>query len=299
MHVLIVGGTGLIGRATTTALTSAGHDVTVAARKQVTPPEGAEFAQLDALDTQAVRRTIEHAAPDAIINVMSAIPDPINPRRMAAQFAATDRLRTEGTRNLIDAAPGVRLISESIAFAYDPHGRGAAVEAAPLWSKPPKQFAPVLEAVRHLEQRTRDAGGTVLRVGHLIGPGTSFARDGGGFAAQVAAGKVPLIDGGASMFSFAHIDDVAGAFVAALSGPVGTYNIVDNDPAAMATWLPTMAERLGARAPRGAPKAIAKLAVGGWGLAFMTQLRAADNQQARNRLSWKPERTWRDSLGID
>ena len=299
MHILIAGGTGLIGRAATQALTAAGHEVTVAARKQIALPDRTHFAPMDALDAEAVRRTVKRTAPDVIVNVLTAIPDPIDPRKMAAQFAATNRLRMDGTRYLAEAAPSVRIISESIAFAYDPVKVDPADEETPLWNRPPKQFAPVLDAVRSLEEQTRAVGGTVLRLGHLIGPGTSFARDGGGFATQVMASKVPLIAGGHSVFSFAHVADVAAAIVAALDGPTGTYNIVDDDPAEMATWLPAMAEHLGARAPKPAPKAIAKLAVGGWGVAFMTQLRPARNELARTRLSWKPEHPWRTSLGID
>jgi nucleoside-diphosphate-sugar epimerase len=299
MRILIAGGTGLIGRATTSALVAAGHRVTVAARTRLALPERVTFAPMDALDPEAVRRTVADAEPDAILNVLTAIPDPIDPRRMAAQFAATDRLRVEGTRHLVAAAPGVRLISESIAFAYDPTDAGVATEDAPLWARPPRQFAPVLDAVRALEDGTRAAGGTVLRLGHLIGPGTSFAAAGGGFTAQVRAGRVPLVGGGHSVFSFAHVADVAAAFVAALDGPAGTYNVVDDEPAEMATWLPLLAERLDARPPRPAPGAIARLAVGGWGVAFMTRLRPAGNEAARTRLSWKPERQWRGSLGID
>ncbi len=297
-HVLIAGGTGLIGRATTAALVSAGHRVTVAARKEVPSPEGASFAKLDALDAAAVHRTIDGVAPDAIVNILTAIPDPTDPRRMASEYASTNRLRVEGTRNLIAAAPGVPLVSESIAFAYDP-APGEADEQATLWVRPPKQFAPVLDAILSLEQQTRAAGGTVLRLGHLIGSGTSFSRRGGGFAAQVQAGKVPLVAGGHSAFSFAHLSDVAAAFDRALDGPAGTYNIVDDEPVEMATWLPVMAERLNAGAPKDVPKALARLAVGGWGVAFMTQLRAASNASAKAKLSWQPSRPWRSSLGVD
>jgi hypothetical protein len=110
----------------------------------------------------------------------TAIPGAINPRRLVRDFQLTNRLRREGTRNLLEAAHRIRtprFISQSVAYAYHP-AAGLADETAPLWRQPPKHFAPVLDAFVDLEQRTIDAGGLVLRLGHLHGPGTAYAPTG-------------------------------------------------------------------------------------------------------------------------
>jgi len=192
MRVLVAGATGVIGRALVPLLTSVGHDVVALSR---TPGEGTVAA--DALDRSALRRAVREAAPDAVVNMLTAIPAAIEPRHLTRDFALTNRLRTVGTRNLYEAAhdAGVRkIVAQGLAYSYDPAGQGAADEDAPLWQRPPKQFVPVLEALKELELRTADAGGTVLRFGHLYGPGTIYAKD-GSFVDQVAGGKVPLVGG--------------------------------------------------------------------------------------------------------
>jgi nucleoside-diphosphate-sugar epimerase len=255
---------------------------------------------VDALDRAAVGAAVRAAAPDAIVSVLTAIPAEIDPKRMAHQFQLTNRLRTEGTRNLLEAAAAVgvrRFVAEGLAYAYDPRGAGLADEDEPLWRNPPAQFASSVRALADLERRTRDAGGLVLRFGHLYGPGTIYAPD-GSLVRQVRAGKMPVVGRGAATFSFTHTRDGAAAVLAALTTDVtGALNIVDDDPALVAEWLPALATLLGAPAPGHVPAALARLAVGGWGVAFMTRLRGAANTRARQSLDWQPQHpSWRDGF---
>lgn len=68
----------------------------------------------------------------------------------------------------------------------------------------------------------------------------------------------------------------------------------------MSEWLPILATMLGARKPKGAPAALARLAVGGWGVAFMTQLRGADNARAKATLDWRPRyASWRGGFASE
>ncbi|GGN48201.1 dTDP-glucose 4,6-dehydratase [Streptomyces albiflavescens] len=298
MRVLVAGATGVIGRALVPLLTSVGHDVVALSR---TPGDGTVAA--DALDRSALHRAVREAAPDAVVNMLTAIPAAIDPRHLARDFALTNRLRTEGTRNLYEAAhdAGVeKFVAQGLAYAYDPAGQGAADEDAPLWQRPPKQFVPVLEALKELELRTADAGGTVLRFGHLYGPGTIYAPD-GSFMRQVGAGKVPLVGGGHSVFSFTHTHDAATAVIAALDKPASRpLNIVDDHPAPLREWLPELARVIGAPQPKKAPAALARLAVGGWGVAFMNGLRGADNARAVLTLDWRPRyASWREGFAAE
>ncbi|WP_368854140.1 NAD-dependent epimerase/dehydratase family protein [Nocardia nova] len=123
----------------------------------------------------------------------------------------------------------------------------------------------------------------------MYGPGSIYAPD-GSFAGQVRAGKAPLVGGGHSVFSFTHAEDAARAVVAALdrSHVSGALNVVDDSPAPLSDWLPRYAELVGGPKPKHAPAMLARLAVGSWGVAFMNELRGADNARARLRLNWRP-----------
>jgi nucleoside-diphosphate-sugar epimerase len=295
MKVLVAGASGAIGRQLVPALSAAGHEVVGMARST---SETATLA-VDALDRDALIAAVRGVAPDAVVNMLTAIPARLNPRRMPAEFALTNRLRTEGTRHLLDAAAqsGVRqIIAQGLAFAYEP-GIGSADEETPLWQRPPAPFTSTMAALRELESMTTRAGGTVLRLGHLYGPGTTFAAD-GSFVDDVRGGKVPIAGAGASVFSFVHVADVATAVVAALSHDVyGVLNIVDDDPVPIRDWLPEMAEVLGAPRPRRLPLALVRLAAGGWGAVYLGGLRGADNTRARQVLGWRPRhRSWRAGL---
>ncbi|MDQ3715799.1 MAG: NAD(P)-dependent oxidoreductase [Actinomycetota bacterium] len=304
MRVLVTGGTGVIGRQLTPLLASVGHEVIALTRSGASAPLvqalGGRAVIGDLLDRVQVARALRTAQPEAIVHMATAIPAVINPRRLSAQFATTNLLRSDGTRYLLEAATDLgvqRFIAQGLAYAYDPAGDGPAAEREHFWRDPPKQFAPVLTALRELEQRTVDAGGVVLRLGHLYGPGSIYSA-GGSFAEQVRAGKVPLIGGGTAVFSFTHAHDAATAVVAALDRNIaGPLNVVDDEPAPMSVWLPQYSKALAARPPKTAPAAVARLAVGGWGVAFMTQLRGADNALAKAVLDWKPRfASWRTGL---
>ncbi|MDF2704580.1 MAG: hypothetical protein K0R62_232, partial [Nonomuraea muscovyensis] len=178
-------------------------------------------------------------------------------------------------------------VAQGLAYAYRP-GEGLADEDAPLWSDPPRPYGPVVAALAELERQTVRAGGLVLRFGHLTGPGSVYADD-GSTAEAVRRGRMPVVGDGGSVLSFTHAHDAATAIIAALDKDVtGALNVVDDTPVLMRDWLPVYARRLGAPAPRRVPALLARLAVGPFGVAYMTRLRGADNSRARMRLDWRP-----------
>jgi nucleoside-diphosphate-sugar epimerase len=300
MRVLLAGATGVIGRQAVPVLTAAGHQVTGLARAPARLTD-AEVVAADALDATAVAGAVRWAAPDVIVHMLTAIPDPVDPRHLARDMALTNRLRTQGTANLLAAAGGARVIAQGVAYAYDPAGSPVKDEDAPLWHHPPSQFAPVVAAADEQERRVTAAGGLVLRLGHLYGPGSSYAPD-GGLARRLRGGRLPLIGDGASMFSFIHAHDAATAILAAVDHPAasGVLNVVDDRPTLVHDWLPEMAAMLGGPAPRHVPAWLARLFVGGWGVAYMTGLAGASNAHACQQLDWKPTYSgWRDGLAAD
>lgn len=304
MRVFVAGATGVIGRRLVPLLLSTGHDVIGLARSQAATIAlermRSDVVQADALDHAAMRHAVRVAAPDAVVHLLTAIPARINYRQLSRDFAQTNRLRTQGTINLVDAAAQAgakRVITQGSACVYEPNGPDPATEDMPFWHRPPKEFRPVLDALRELEALTAEAGGLVLRIGHLYGPGTIYAP-GGSFVDQVQNSKVPIVEQGTGTFSFTHIDDAARAIVAALETTAdGALNVVDDEPAQVREWLPMLADLLAAPAPTHVPLPMARLAFGSWGVAFMTDLRGADNTNAKRVLDWSPKYpSWRQGF---
>jgi nucleoside-diphosphate-sugar epimerase len=86
-----------------------------------------------------------------------------------------------------------------------------------------------------------------------------------------------------------HVDDAASAVLAAIDRPLtGTFNVVDDEPILAGEWLPLLAQLIGAARPRRVPAAIARLAVGPYGVTFMNGLAGASNARARESLRWQP-----------
>jgi nucleoside-diphosphate-sugar epimerase len=306
MRVFLAGGTGVIGRALVPQLREAGHDVTAMtryeSRAEKLRDQGVEPVVCDAFDTDGVARAVAAARADVVVNQLTDIPDAINPRKMAEQFETNDRLRTEGTRNLMHAAEAAgarRFISQSIAWAYAPT-EGLWSEGDRLWDEAPEPWGRSVAAVRALEEATLGSDsveGVVLRYGLFYGPGTAFARD-GSTAAMVRKRAFPVVGRGTAVYSYIQVDDAAGATVAALDhGAPGAYNVVDDDPAMMREWLPKYADALGARPPRRVPRFIVRLAAGKFGLYMSTQLQGATNEKAKRELGWQPRWTsWRQGF---
>jgi nucleoside-diphosphate-sugar epimerase len=297
LRVAVAGATGVLGRATLPALGAAGHEVVGLARS--VPDDRSDLLTVDVLDRGALLRFAASWKPDAIVHLATAIPAEINPRRIATQFATTNRLRTEGTRNLADAAEAAgdaRLISQSISFVYRP-APGLATEDDPLWEAP--IMDPVVPSIVELERQTLSCTGAVLRFGHLYGPGTAFASD-GSMGVGAAKRKLPVLSSGGreSIFSFIHADDAGEAIAAAVDrGAGGVFNVVDDDPAPVSEWLPALAAARGGKAPRSLPAALARPLIGPYGVAFMTALRGASNAKAKAELGWAPAiPSWRDGF---
>jgi nucleoside-diphosphate-sugar epimerase len=305
MRVVVAGATGVIGRQAVPLLVAAGHEVVALSRNpKGKSREGVRAVAVDALDPAALGEVVRDAEPDAVVHLLTAIPGEVNPRKMDRDFALTNRLRTEGTRTLLDAAYDAgagRFVAQGVAFAYDP-APGVAAEDAPLWQDPPKGFEATLDALKYLERQTAAADGLVLRFGHLYGPGTSWDAAGGSTARQIRARKFPVVGGGSAAFSFTHTYDAATAVVAALAHPEvkGALNVVDDDPVLARDCLPALAALLGARPPQRVPAALARLAAGAWGVAYMTQLRAASNARAKAELGWVPRyASWRAGFAAE
>jgi nucleoside-diphosphate-sugar epimerase len=137
----------------------------------------------------------------------------------------------------------------------------------------------------------------VLRYGNFYGLGTSMAPGAEHFE-LIAKRKLPVVGSGAGVWSFIHIEDAAEATVAAIErGNRGIYNIVDDEPAAVAEWLPVLASALGAKPPPRVPRWLGRLLAGEAAFVMMTEVRGASNAKAKRELRWQPRhRSWREGF---
>lgn len=298
MNVFVAGATGVIGRSLVRHLIDKGHSVTGMTRDpnhaDKLRASGAEAVICDVYDADGLERAVQKAAPQVLVHELTALPDAIDPRRIDEQLRETDRIRVEGTRNLVRAARRAavrRVVAQSIAFAYAPSGGPIKSESDPLWVDAPHPWARTVGAVAELERQVTEAEGlegVVLRYGHFYGPDTAFAPD-GSVAAAVRKRQFPIGGDGAGVFSFVHVEDAAAATVAAIErGRPGVYNIVDDQPLALHDWLPLFAEAIGAPPPRKIPGFLARLLAGMYGHYMMTRLRGARNGLAKRELGWSP-----------
>jgi nucleoside-diphosphate-sugar epimerase len=110
--------------------------------------------------------------------------------------------------------------------------------------------------------------------------------------------KFPLVGNGGGVWSFIHIADAAEATVAAIEhGSRGVYNVVDDDPAPVAEWLPALARELGAKKPIRVPRFVGRMFAGETGAVFMTEIRGASNAKAKRQLQWRPAHpSWRQGF---
>jgi nucleoside-diphosphate-sugar epimerase len=192
-----------------------------------------------------------------------------------------------------------RFVAQSVA-AYGMYMRtGGTVksEEDPLEESPAREMRETLAAVRHLEDAVLGAEwteGIVLRYGAFYGPGTSMAPGEEQFE-LVRRRKFPLVGDGGGVWSFIHVADAAEATVAAIEhGSRGIYNVVDDEPAPVAEWLPALAQELGAKKPMRVPRFIGRLFAGETGVRMMTEIRGASNAKAKRELQWRPAHpSWR------
>jgi nucleoside-diphosphate-sugar epimerase len=313
MRIFVAGAGGALGARLVPMLISGGHEVVAMTRSPgkggALRAMGAEPAVADGLDRAAVMQAVVRAEPEVVIHQMTALAQMKSLKRFDAEFALTNRLRTAGTDHLVDAARAAgarRLIVQSYgSWNYERSGTGLKSEDDPLDSDPPPNQRESLAAIRHLEQAVLGAGdleAIALRYASFYGPGTGIARD-GDIVDLVADRKLPIVGDGAGVWSFVHIEDAACATVAAIGrGAPGIYNVVDDEPAPVAEWLPELATAIGARPPRRVPVWLGRLAVGEVGVSMMTRIRGASNAKARRELGWEPRyRSWREGFrtGLD
>jgi nucleoside-diphosphate-sugar epimerase len=266
---------------------------------------GAEPVVVDGLDAVGIGEAVARSEPDAIIHQMTALSSTPDFKHFDRWFALTNRLRTEGTENLLAAAKasGVqRFVAQSFTgWSNERTGGWIKTEDDPLDAQSVAEQRETLAAIQCLERAVLEAplDGIVVRYGGLYGPGSSEK-----LVEILRKRMFPVIGNGAGYVSSTHVDDAAGGTLAALErGHRGAiYNIVDDDPAPTREFVPTIAEALGAPKPMRIPAWLGRLLAGDVAVTMMTEGRGSSNAKAKRELGWNPIwPTWRDGFryGLD
>ena len=283
MTIFVAGASGTIGIPLIRALVDAGHQVTALTRsvekRGVLEALGASVVVADALDRDGLTAAVAAARPTHVIHQLTALPR-AGPRR-ASDIEPTNRLRVEGTRNLLDAAVAVRA------------RRFIVGSFAPLAGITPTTTQnAAAAAVRSMESQVHDATrqrlieGVVLRYGMFYGRGVPSTA---ALVEMVRRRRVPVVRGDAGQLPLIHIDDAVHATVLALDAPGGSvYDIVDDQSVSMTEIVMTLAKYTGSRTPRRVPAWLPRL-VAPYVARMMTLRMAPSNAKAKRELGWEPK----------
>jgi 2-alkyl-3-oxoalkanoate reductase len=303
MRVFVTGATGALGQHLVPALVAAGHEVTATTRTQGKTGQlraaGAVPVVVDGLDRAGVIAAVRAAEPEVIVHQMTALAAMRSLRNPDRLFAATNELRTQGTDNLLAAAAEAgtrRVVAQGYTgWPNERSGGPVKTEDDPLDSRVPRSAVQTLKAIKYVEQTVPQAvpEGIALRYGSFYGPGASQV-----LLDTLRKRQLPIVGGGAGVWSFIEITDAAAATVAAVErGAPGVYNIVDSDPAPVADWLPYLAKVAGAKPPLRVPVWVGRLLAGDFVVTQMTTARGSSNDKARKYLGWEPRyASWREGF---
>jgi nucleoside-diphosphate-sugar epimerase len=290
-HVFVTGGTGVLGRPVIRALLAQGHRVRVLAHsadnERTIRQLGAQPVRADLFDPATLPSALGDA--EAVLHLATRIP-PSDRMGKAAAWADNDRLRTEGTRNLVDAALAGQVQSflyPSVVLVY-PDSGDAWIDAR---TTPPQPMAFVRSSMDSEAQvlRFAQAGrrGITLRMGSFYGPESVHIRD---ILAYARKGIAAVVGPGEAYQSSIWIEDAARAVVAALEkAPSGTYDVVDDEPLQRSELVSLIAHAVGKRRLWRLPDWVMSLMLGKDLVAVNSRSQRVSNRAFRQATGWTPQ----------
>jgi nucleoside-diphosphate-sugar epimerase len=301
MKILLAGGSGAIGLPLIRQLRADGHEVVAIHRstvgREALLAAGSRPIRADVLDRAALLAAVDGYRFDAVISQLTAMKKA--PTRHQ-DMTATNRLRIEGTANLLEVAARTgagKFVTQSMVFGYGYGDFGGRVltEADPFGPPGHGRFEEHLAAMRSGEQQVFAAShveGIALRYGLFYGPGPA----GDALIDGLRRRRLPVISGG-GVQPWVYIDDAASATVAALErGTAGSaYNVADDEPVSFSDLIIAMAAALGAPRPRTVPSWL--LTPMPYAKAVMTGGLRVATAKAKHELGWAPRvPTYRDGV---
>lgn len=290
MNVLLTGGTGVLGRPTVRRLVADGHTVRAVARSPEKAAEltaaGAVPVVVDLFDPAAVKGAV--GGSDAILHLATNVP-PLAKLARKSAWATHNRLRTEATRNLLDAARAhgvTRFVKESVTFMYPDHGDEWIDESVPFFESANPLVATTRAGEQMVEDLTEHGGeGVVLRFGLFYGFGNRGTRE----SLRLARLRRSMVAGRpGSYMSSIQTDDGAGAVAAALAAPPGTYNVVDDEPLTRRDYVDAFAAAFDLHKLGLTPTWMIRLVAGKDPARVLTGSQRVSNRRFRDATGWAP-----------
>jgi nucleoside-diphosphate-sugar epimerase len=249
MKVFVAGATGVLGRALVPRFLAAGHSVRAVARHT----SAADFAaEVELISADLLEDNVFDLVRgcDAVVHIATAVPqEPLCPDN----WEATARLRTAGTRRLLDASRACcvsRYVQQSIVMVYRDGGDAWLDEQAPLDHGLDRAAicGPVIEMESMIQDvRPQALAWTILRGGSFVGAGTSESA----LVDGLREGKVAVAGDGSNYVSPVTVADMACAVVVSLErAPAGSiFNIVD-EPIRYGDYVDAIADLIGVPRPQ-------------------------------------------------
>ncbi len=300
MKIFVTGGTGVLGQPTIRLLVARGHQVTALARNEQRAQLAAELGATpllgDLFDANFVRAAVHDA--DSVLHLATAIP-----KKAAAganDWALNDRIRREGTKNLLDAAQQHTLHSlvvQSIAFLYgDTRGEWKR-EEDPLPRKLPRHLKSAAEMEAHAlaEYKVNATPVVILRGALFYAPASHRTR---AMLDAIRHRRFPIIGSGDQYWHWIYVDDMARAVVLAAEHPAPgeIFNVADDWAFHAKDGINYMAAQLNAPAPYKMSVALAQIFTGGTAQ-FQAQSARYRTDKIKKMLGWAPKYpTYREGL---
>ena len=289
MKVFVAGATGVLGRPTVKALVDAGHEVRGTARgdekSSLLRSLGAEPVAVDLFDPDEVKAAV--AGSEVVVNFATKIP-PIMRMRRPGAWKENDRLRTEGSRVLVDAALAAdasAYVQESITFIYRDGEDNWLDEDSALdinWVS----LRSMMNGEAETDRFSAGGGrGVILRFSGFYAP---YAQSTVDSISMARRRLLPVAGDGANFFSSIHVDDAAASAVAALSAPPGVYNVSDDEPLRMRDYGKAITDAFGLKPPRRVPKWLFRL-VGGGPAKYILSSQRVSNERFKKTTGWAPK----------
>lgn len=291
MAVFIAGATGVLGRRVVKLLVAKNVPVVGLSRSKnnhtLLKELGAEPRTADLFKPKSLEEAM--AGCETIVHLATKVPPDIKPSEK--DWEENDKIRTQGTKNLLKSAEKVgaaAFIQQSAMFIYGDHEGRWVDEKATLDENPPY----FLETLHELEDIVY-----LSKIPHLILRfGWFYAVDSIQTLNQfklVKKGLFPVIGKGDAYWNFIHIDDAAAAIVAAIehhkTAKQKIYNIVDDEPVTYEDALHFLAKYLKVSEPKHVPALAGKLLMGGDFVRFLSNSCRCKNEAAKKDLDWTPQ----------
>ena len=270
MRILVVGATGVLGRQVIPRLVERGHTVRAVVRRQeqagLLEASGAEAVQGDILDVASLMTAAVGC--QAAVHIATAIP-----RGPGGDWSRNDRIRREGTANLLAAAAAQRVrryVQQSIVMLYGDTGSTVVDETVPLQPGPAIQSAAAMETL----VRASPLEWCILRGALFYGAGAGLEDE---WRQAARHGELVVPGDGSDRISLIHVVDMARAVVVAVesAAPGSIYNVVDDEPPTYTTLYAYVAAQEGVPPPAaGGPR--------------VRQSFACSNGKLKRELGWQP-----------